>query len=261
MTTTSGTPYAEEALTPADAGDGRFDIIGQYEAFVVVPHIDARLARDILPKEFELMTPDGTPDGKHPAMYSFGKHRHVHPRGVKLLEYDYDEALIGLPCVGFRKNGQLLGPFFHMTAVRLNNVAAFKIGKAMGFPKELATIDNKATTYEISMDSGPVLDASMQLKGKKFKDDLANFKAISDLMQQPVISDPPLGGIILTKFKIVTATAFMVPATLRLEVFDDSLAGLPKGTHEFDTIEKTAFGGAYMSIHSWELAQPPIDAF
>ena len=47
MTTTSGTPYAEEALTPADAGDGRFDIIGQYEAFVVVPHIDARLARDI----------------------------------------------------------------------------------------------------------------------------------------------------------------------------------------------------------------------
>lgn len=263
MMGTIGGPYTAGSRTVADAADGRYDIVGQYEAFVVVPHIDAELARRILPTEFELMTPAGTPAGKHPAMYSFGKHRHVHPRALELFEYDYDEALIGLPFVGLRKDGRLEGPFFHMTAVRLNNEAANTIGVALGFPKKLATIENQDLRYAISMRSTRILEASMRLKGRKFKDDLPNFEVISPLMRQRVISRTPnpFGRIIVTTFSIDTASAFMVPATLELQAFDDSLPGLPKGTHSFDTIEKTAFGGAYLSIHTWRLAQPPVNVF
>jgi hypothetical protein len=49
----------------------------------------------------------------------------------------------------------------------------------------------------------------------------------------------------------------MVPAKMELEVLEDSIAGLPKGTHTFPSIETTAFGGAYMSIHSWRMTQRP----
>ena len=237
--------------------DNFFDVVGQYEAFVVVTFIDADVARKALPGDFELAPPDGTPAGKHPVMYSFGKHRHVHPPSMKLYEYDYDEALIGLPHVGIRKNGTLEGNLFHMIDVRLNNEAAEGIGRTLGFPKQMATIDNQDTTYAIATGSKRILTAKMELSGKKFKDNHCNFKVISPLMQQAAISRAMSGTIVATHFSIDTANAFMVPAKMTLEVADDSLAGLPRGTHHFDTIDTAAFGGAYLSIHSWRMSPKP----
>jgi hypothetical protein len=233
-----------------------FDIVGQYEAFVVVAHLDAAIAREILPDEFELAPPADTPAGKHPVMYSFGKHRHVHPRAIKAYEYDYDEALIGLPHIAFPEDSD--ERFFHMTAVRLNNALATMIGAGLGFPKKMATIENTDTTYAIRTTFKKILRGDMRVTGKKFKDDHPNFAKIAPMMLQPVISKGPLGSIMVTKFSIDTARAFMLPATMEIEARDDSLPGLPKGLHRFDSIEATAFGGAYLSIHSWRLSQSSV---
>jgi hypothetical protein len=175
-----------------------------------------------------------------------------------VYEYDYDEALIGLPHVGIRHGGKLVEPLFHMTAVRLNNTVATAIGVALGFPKEMASIHNADMAYAITMGSTRIMDGEMYITGKKFRDDHPNFKLISPLMQQRVISKTKLGSITMTAFSIDTANAFMAPAKMRLQILDDSLPGLPKGIHEFDSIDTKAFGGAYMSIHSWRMSQPPL---
>lgn len=252
---------AAAASRPGSDAERKYDIVGQYEAFAVVTYLDATIARQILPKDFELAPPGDTPPGMHPVMYSFGKHRHVHPRGVSVYEYDYDEALIGLPHVGIRQGGTLGEPRFHMTAVRLNNAVATAIGVALGFPKKMAIIDNADTAYAITMGTTRIMHGEMHVTGKKFRDDHPNFKLISPLMQQPVISKTKLGSITTTAFSIDTVNAFMTPAKMRLQILDDSLAGLPKGMYEFDGIDTKAFGGAYMSIHSWRMSQPPLAIF
>jgi len=246
------------AILSANAAGDKYDIVGQYEAFVVVTYVDAKIARQILPTDFELAPPSDTPPRMHPVMYSFGKHRHVHPRRVNAYEYDYDEALVGLPHVGIRQGGKLFEPFFHMTAVRLNNAVATAIGVALGFPKKMATIENTDSAYAITMGSTPIMLGETHVTGKKFKNDHPNFKLISPMMQQPVISKTKLGSITTTAFSIDTANAFMTPAKMQLDVLDDSLAGLPKGVYEFDSIDTKAFGGAYMSIHSWQMSQWPL---
>lgn len=252
---TSGeTNAAALALTPV--ADNLTDIVGQYEAFVVVTYVDNDRAERALPSGFQLAPPAGTPAGMHPVMYAFGEHRHVHNVGLKMIEYDYDEALIGLPHVAIPRGNQMVPGFFSMIDVRLESRTALAVGKALGFPKRLAAITNTDTYYEIADNSRVLVRAHMAIAGRKFKDDQANFKVTSPMMQLPVASRT-LVGIITTSFSIDTANAFMVPAKMEVEVLEDSIAGLPKGTHAFDSIDTAAFGGAYMSIHSWRMTQRP----
>jgi hypothetical protein len=243
----------------ADAArDLTFDIVGQYEAFIVMTHVDAKTAAATLPSELELAPPAGTPMGMHPVMYSFGKHRHVHPDALKVLEYDYDESLVGLPHVAVRGAGGALQACFHMVDVRLNNKIAKQLGDLLGFPKHMATIGNHDTSYRIHARTVPLLSVKMRLDGRKFKDDHRHFGLIARMMQQPVVSRSKIGRIIITEFTIDTANAFMVPARMTLEVTTDELACLPRGTHVFGTIDEKEFGGAYMSVHDWRIAQRPL---
>jgi len=232
-----------------------FDIVGQYEAFIVMTRIDAALARDILQPGMELAPPSGTPAGTHPVMYSFGKHRHVHPDALPVYEFDYDEALVGLPHVRLKGDDT---DCFHMTDVRLNNAVAQGIGRALGMPKHLAEIANADTSYRVADRFGnALLRATMTLDGKKFDDTHKHFRLIADMMQQPVISKVA-GRTIITHFTFDTAHACMIPARLAIEVTTDALAGLPKGSYTFGTIDEAQFGGAYMSVHSWRISQRPL---
>src|SRR5262245_47023055 len=190
--------------------EGMFDLIGQYEAFIVMTHVAAKDAAVVLPPEFELVPPANTPNGMHPVMYSFGKHRHVHPVTMSPYEYDYDEALVGLPHVAIK--GRKSGPCFHMTDVRLNNTLAKDIGVLLGFPKHMASIANGDNSYGISNRSGALLEAEMHLDGGKFDDHHKHFPLIAEMMQQPVISKTKLGQIITTKFTFDTSRAFMFAA-------------------------------------------------
>jgi hypothetical protein len=248
---------SEQSLATTASTNGTFDIVGQYEAFIVVTHVDAGVAAATLPREFELVPPPGTPKGMHPVMYSFGKHRHVHPDGIKVYEYDYDEALVGLPHVAIRGTGKGSSECFHMTDVRLNNKLATDIGRVLGFPKHMATITNTDVAYEIRDRSETLLTATVHLDGRQFKADHPHFELISKMMQQPVLSKSA-GKIITTHFAFNTAQAFMVPARMKIEVTSDLLACLPRGTYVFDTIDNAQFGGAYMSIHSWRISQRPL---
>jgi hypothetical protein len=250
----AGTGYFEvDGLRPRTRPT--FDIVGQYEAFIVMTHVDAAIARDILQPGLELAPPNGTPAGRHPVMYSFGKHRHVHPDALHVYEYDYDEALVGLPHVRGKGSGQ---DCFHMTDVRLNNSVAQGIGLALGMPKHLAAIRNADTSYRVADRIGnTLLTATMSLDGEKFDETHKHFRLIADMMQQPVISKMA-GRTIITHFTFDTVHACMNPARLPIEVTTDALAGMPRCSYKYGTNDEAQFGGAYMSIHSWRISQPPL---
>jgi hypothetical protein len=235
------------------------DIVGQYSAFIVVTYVSSTIAERCLPRGLELAPPPGTPAGKHPVMYSFGSHYHVHPRFFKLWHYDYAEALVGLCNVKFRHaDGSYSGPYFHMTSVRLNNAFADEIGVALGFPKRLAQFEITDTTYSFRVhgDSSPVMSGTFLISGDVFDSNFPNFKTISPFMQQPVISKSPSGTFLLTPFHIDTQTAFMMPMKAAIHVSDQSLAGLPMGQYDFKGIDTTAFGGGYYSYHNWRMSTP-----
>jgi hypothetical protein len=238
-----------------------FDIIGQYAAFIVVTYIDAADAQLCLPPGLELMPPPGVPGGKHIVMYSFGSHAHVHPRFFTLFEYDYAEALVGLPHIALRHgDGTTSGPFFHMTGVRLNNRFANDIGVALGFPKKLATFEITNTTYGFRMHPhDPMLmSGSFGPLGAVFDDQFPHFKAIAPFLQQPVISRSPIGAFLITPFFINTKTAWMQSMAATIDIADNSLPGLPRGSYHFDGIETTAIGGGYHSVHDWQMSPPAI---
>jgi hypothetical protein len=76
------------------------------------------------------------------------------------------------------------------------------------------------------------------------------------MMLQPVVSKIKIKNqIILTRFTFDTANACMIPARMALDVVADTLSGLPRGNYSFNTIDASAFNGAYLSIHSWRLSQ------
>jgi hypothetical protein len=69
-----------------------------------------------------------------------------------IVEDDYNEALVELPFVTFRhQDGSVSGPYFQMTALRVDSELAYKLGVALGFPKQLAIMDVTDTTYSIRM--------------------------------------------------------------------------------------------------------------
>jgi hypothetical protein len=247
----------------SSAGPGSpFDIIGQYTAFIMVSWLDAQAAQACLPPHLELAPPAGAPAGMHPVMYSFGMHQRVHPRFFHLWSYDYAEALAGLPCVNLRHaDGSASGPYYFMTAVRLNNRFAEEIGVALGFPKKLAYIDAQATTYSIRMEpeANPVMTGSFLASGGVFGSDFPNFQTIEKMvMQQPVISRSPLGSLVLTPFHIDTQNAVMFPANADFTIADNSMAGLPANRYRFPGLDVTAFQSCYHSIHDWTMSPPTV---
>jgi Acetoacetate decarboxylase (ADC) len=250
-------------VLPAAAGGGSlFDIIGQYSAFIVVSWLDAVAAQACLPPHLELAPPPGTPAGKHPVMYSFGRHRNVHPRFFHLWSYDYEEALMGLPCLQLRHaDGSTSGPVYNMTAVRLDNEFADLIGVALGFPKRLANIQMGNTTYSIQMPGGPgpVMSGQFNASGGVFPPTFPNFQQIAQMvLQQPVISVAPGGAYLRTPFYIDTAAALMFPATAQFRVTDNSMCAFPAGEYQFPGIDVTAFGSCYHSVHNWTMSPPSI---
>jgi hypothetical protein len=240
--------------------DSPMDIIGRYEAYVIVVHIDASIAHNALPPKCELLPPPNTPPGKHPVFYSFGSHFGVRPRFFSAFDYDYAEAIIGIPNVMFvHPDRKKSGPRFVMTAVRLDNFFAHAIGVGMGLPKQMADFTITDTKYAFEHKGAEVMKGEMVVSGNPFDENHPNFKQISPLMQQEVLSRTPVGGLLLgTPFKIDTANAFMEPATAQFEIINDSLPGLPKGTYSFPGIDQTAFGGGYLSRHDWRMSPPRL---
>lgn len=252
-------PPAARTMPGREQGaiESSYDIIGQYAAFIVIYYLDAAVAEACLPAHLELQPNTGAPPGKHPAMCSFGFHEGVRPKFFNGWNYDYAEALVGIPRVLLRHaNGSTSGPYFHMTAVRLNNKFADDIGVVLGFPKKMAIIQGDSTTYSIRMSAGaaPVMRGSLTASGGVFGSDYPNFHSIEQLaLQQPVISVPPAGGFLVTPFRIDTGTATMIPMRADITIADNSLAGLPMGRHQFPDISAQAVGGGYYSMHYWEM--------
>jgi hypothetical protein len=76
------------------------------------------------------------------------------------------------------------------------------------------------------------------------------------MLQQPVITQPPLGKLLRVPFHIFTDNAVMQPATAAIQIADMSLPGFPSGKYQFPGIDVTAIGGAYHSIHNWQMSPP-----
>jgi hypothetical protein len=251
---------SETLVIPHSEGESPFDIIGCYSAFILVDWLDAEVARACLPPELELDPPPDAPAGKHPVMYSFGRHSGVRPRFFHLWDYNYEEALVGLPCVRFRDRGEPAAqPYYFMTAVRLDNLFADEIGVALGMPKEMADITQTATTYAIRKrpDNNLVMSGSFLADPGHFPPDLPNFRTIERLvLNQPVISQSPLGPFLLTPFHIDTQNAVMSAATATLTIADNGLPGLPAGDYRYPGIDVTPFGGCYHSVHHWTMSVP-----
>ncbi len=113
--------------------------------------VDVKIAQAFLPPNVQLAPPPGTPLGKHPVVYCFGFQQGVRRRD-DIVEDDYNEALVELPFVTFRhQDGSVSGPYFQMTALRVDSELAYKLGVALGFPKQLAIMDVTDTTYSIRM--------------------------------------------------------------------------------------------------------------
>lgn len=239
------------------------DIIGRYEAFTVVSHLPKDVARATLVADgLELGSAPGVPEGRHPVLYAFGVHKGVRPRFFKLWEYDYSEALIGLPHVMLHRSaGTVSGPFYYMTAVRLDNLLANALGVGLGFPKEMADFTITDTTYEFRMtpDGPPVVSARFTAAGDPFDETFPNFATVAPFMKQPVISKTAMPGTFLvTPFSVDTAHAYMFPMEASIDVRDNSLPGLPAGKHDFAGIDSTALCGGYFTAHSWRMAQPAL---
>ena len=254
---------AGEDAFKVTAGPGSpFDIVGQYHAFIILDWLDAQIARDCLPSFLELAPPKGTPVGKHPVMYSFGFHRGVHPRFFQLWSYDYAEALLGLPCVNLRHSDRSTsGPYYYMTAVRLNNRFADEIGVALGFPKRMAFVEAEDTSYSIRMEPNTdlVMTGAFKASGGVFGSNDPHFRQVEQMvLQQPVISRSAVGTTFLTPFHVDTGNASMFPAQAEIRIADNSLAALPAGRYSFPGIDVSAFHSCYHSIHDWVMSPPKI---
>lgn len=251
---------ASLAETPfADASP--FDIIGQYRAWVVLSYVDVSVAQACLEPGLELDPPPGTPAGKHPILYSFGRHYGVHPRFFTLWSYDYDEAIMGLCNVKFKHaNDHYSGPYFRFACVRLDDTLADDIGTALGLPKKIADFQTTPDTYFFRMpndhDHEPLFQSHFVLDGDAFTANLPNFQTIEPFMNQPVISRSSLGEWIVTDFFMDFRNAAMTPMRSEIAVRDNSLAGLPGGRYTFATLRDTAINGMYRSVHCWRMSPP-----
>ncbi len=249
-----------DLLFPVDPDSSPDDIIGQCSAYIIVSFLDVAVAQACLLPNVELTPPPGTPAGKHPVLYCFGQQIGVGPRYSVAPGDNYNETTIGLPFVGLRhSDGTLSGPYFQMTALRLNDLLAVEIGIAIGFPKELAIMDVTNTTYSIQMNpfAGDVMYGTFGITGAQFGPDFPNFQTIKQmLLQQPVISQTAEGVYLVTSFRFDTRNATMFPADADFTVADSSIAGLPEGDYTFPGIDVTAFGGCFHSVHNWTLSPP-----
>jgi hypothetical protein len=261
----------EEALAAAEAagglippvadGDSANDIIGQASAYIMVSWLDAAVAQACLLPNVELAPPPGTPAGKHPVMYTFGSQLGVRPRYALLgLGDDYNETVVGLPCVNLRhSDGTASGPYFQMTALRVDSAVADEIGVALGFPKEIGIIGADDTTYDIWMPPNPfpVMTGTFSTTANAFGPDFPNFQTIEPmLLRQPVISRAPDGSFLLTQFNFDTSTAVMFTAEAAFTIADNSIAALPAGNYAFPGIDVMAFGGCFHSVHNWSMSPP-----
>jgi hypothetical protein len=93
--------------------------------------------------------------------------------------------------------------------------------------------------------------------GAGFGPAFPNFQAIEQLLQlQPVISQTPEGIFLVTTFQFDTQHAVMFPADADITIADNSIAGLPQNNYLFPSIDVTAFGGCFHSVHNWVMSQP-----
>lgn len=249
-----------DLLPPVDPDGSPDDLIGQISAYIIVSFLDAAVAQACLLPNVELTPPPGTPAGKHPVLYCFGQQSGVGPRYSLAPGDNYNETTIGLPFVGLRhSDGTLSGPYFQMTALRLNDVLAVEIGLAIGFPKELAIVDVTDTTYAIQMNpfAGDVMSGTFGITGAQFGPDFPNFQTIEQmLLQQPVISQIADGSYLVTSFQFDTQNPVMFPADAAFTVADNSIAGLPQGDYAFPGIDVTAFGGCFNCVCNWTMSPP-----
>jgi hypothetical protein len=254
------TEAVNDLLYPVDPDSSPDDLIGQCSGYIIVSFLDAAVAQACLLPNVELTPPAGTPAGKHPVLYCFGQQIGVRPRYSFAPGDDYDETTIGLPFVGLRhSDGTLSGPYFQMTALRLDDALAVEIGVAIGFPKELAIIDVTDTTYAIQMNpfASDVMSGTFGITGDQFGPDFPNFQTIEQmLLQQPVISQTAEGLYLVTSFRFDTQHAVMFPADAAFTAADSSIAGLPEGDYTFPGIDVTAFGGCFHSVHNWTMSPP-----
>jgi hypothetical protein len=210
----------------------------------------------MLPAPLTLAAQTLTPPGTHPVVLMFGQHSHVQPWFVPGSGFSYNEWIVAMPFLEWRKGATVKSCSF-MSRLYLDNALMVFGGWLYGYPKKLSTSTVTPTSYDVSTfpghqprvsminaPAGPVVPFAS----------LSDHAALAPVFEQPFIQRlapfPWLGSRMW--FEIDSAT--VQPITAQVRVTDGCAPGLKAMSVNAGSI-LDGFPGAFHLSCNWVLSR------
>jgi hypothetical protein len=244
-------------MTASPTAHSPFDLVGSASLWMMLQWVDADVATSLLPPGLTLIAVDGAPPGQHPLLYSLGVQRDVKVACMPFGGSSYDETLFGVCSVGVPSATGPIGPYSYMTQLRLNDLLAMLIGRALGYPKDLSRIHAGGESYRIGtwLANATLLDARCAIDGRPFDETLGGFQTLRRLLAMPVISRSIFGTLLVSRFVIEPSGHVMRPADVSITVPTSDIHGIAPGTYHWPPVTSSS-PGAVHSTHHWRLLKP-----
>jgi|LNFM01.1.fsa_nt_gb hypothetical protein len=258
------TPTTPESLTKHDKSapdPGLLYMIGHYEVHICVHQFDVDVLRSWLPPELELMDNPYSAKGKHPANLLFGYETEVEVNWTKWLPgVSYHEFGVVIPYVRYKDAKYAYnGPFLFTPIIFVDkDLISFGGEVVYGFPKRIGKFSVSDTAYAVLDTAWPsdyvraaIADTNNQVQPE-------GRKAITNLLQQPSVSQKADGSWSSSGFWWNLDTAQMTDASVQGNVTPYYLPGLPMDKRPFEGSGSCDFtkGGAYKLVTDWSLTLP-----
>lgn len=232
--------------------DGRFALTTLTESF----------ASSLLPPDLELAPQSYTGEDTHPVLLMINDTRlNTNPflEGISKrhhlnLKLHYNEFIVMLPYVQFKEEKYNTdGPFCFLPVLYLDSLLAVLGGRIFWeFNKDLAHFKVNNLDYEIDHEitRASYLNATFsEAPSLVLGEDLANFRAITPILQLPVI-EYGLLGYISSVYKVGYENSYIGPFSM--ELTNKSCPYLPKETFQIPSIIDNPLG-AFTLTYDWSL--------
>lgn len=251
-TSSAASPF-KEAPNP-----GLLHMTGHYQVHIVVHHFPIELVCSWLPPELEVMPQQFSPEGFHPVNLLFGQESHVGLDGIGIMSYN--EFGMVIPFIRW-KNAKYAynGPFLFTPCIFVDkDLISFGGEVVYGFPKRIAKFSISDTSYTVMDNSWPSDYARTTLDTTNTACSDEARLAITNLLQQPSVSQMADGSWSSSGFWWNLSTGTMVDANMQGAIIRYLLPGVPDGQRPFEGHGTSDFskGSAYQLVTDWTLTLP-----
>lgn len=262
-----GRQYVKHSRSPSDP-------FGIYTAAIVFRYIPrAEAERALLP--LRAINPNARLDlsledsyGNHPVCYCFGFHQNVlsgwmlklnrQNLGIKFKGIDYSEVCIGILGVRLDDPAHVYpGPFLFIPRLHLNRLYPTFLGWMVGLAKVWSRVSPTDENYAVHdrFTGRELYRAEFEPYGEIGPPErFTNLGPFLQLLELPLLTRL-LGDILFTYFDWGWDHSFIQPVRGRLECFSDAVPCMPRGSFEFEGIDRNA-SGAFRVHLPWELVAP-----